>query len=164
MVVREICCLPNDLVLRQKAKRAPTVDSSIQRLINDLLETMRQVGGVGLAAPQIGVSLRVIVVQLPDEEPIAVVNPEIVKRTWEREVLEGCLSVPGYAGYIKRSLSVTVKGWNRMGKGVRVKATGLLAQALEHELDHLNGVLFIDRMESPDKLHRVEAETQAEGM
>ena len=78
MVVREICCLPNDLVLRQKAKRAPTVDSTIQRLSNDLLETMRQVGGVGLAAPQIGVSLRVIVVQLPDEEPIAVVNPEIV--------------------------------------------------------------------------------------
>ncbi len=164
MVVRKICCLPNDLVLRQKAKRVPAVDSSIQRLIDDMLETMRQVGGVGLAAPQIGVSLRVIVVQLPDEEPIAVVNPEIVKRTGEREVLEGCLSVPGYAGHIKRSVSVTVKGWDRTGKRVRIKATGLLAQALEHELDHLNGVLFIDRIESPDKLHRVEAETQAEGM
>ena len=164
MVVRKICCLPNDLVLRQKAKRVPAVDSSIQRLIGDMLETMRQVGGVGLAAPQIGVSLRVIVVQLPDEEPIAVVNPEIVKRTGEREVLEGCLSVPGYAGHIKRSVSVTVKGWDRTGKRVRIKATGLLAQALEHELDHLNGVLFIDRIESPDKLHRVEAETQAEGM
>jgi peptide deformylase len=164
MAVRAICCLPGDLVLRQKARRVTAIDSSIQRLIDDMVETMQQASGVGLAAPQIGVPLRVVVIQLPDEEPVALVNPEIVKRSGEREVVEGCLSVPGYAGDIKRSLSVTVKGRDRQGKPVRIKASGLMAQALEHELDHLNGVLFIDHIESPDKLNRVEAETQTDGM
>lgn len=164
MAVRKMCCLPGDLVLRQKAKRVPTVDGSIRRLIDDMVATMQQQGGVGLAAPQIGVSLRVVVIQLPDEEPFALVNPEIVRRSGEREVVEGCLSVPGYAGDIKRSVSVTVKGWDRWGKSVRIKATGLQAQALEHELDHLNGVLFVDHVESPDRLRRVGTEAQAEGM
>ena len=164
MAVRKMCCLPGDLVLRQKAKRVPTVDGSIRRLIDDMVATMQQQGGVGLAAPQIGVSLRVVVIQLPDEEPFALVNPEIVKRSGEREVVEGCLSVPGYAGDIRRSVSVTVKGWDRWGKSVRIKATGLQAQALEHELDHLNGVLFVDHVESPDRLRRVGTEAQAEGM
>lgn len=164
MAVREVCRLPGDLVLRQKAKRVPAIDGSIQSLIDDMVATMQQQGGVGLAAPQIGVSLRVVVIQLPDEEPIALVNPEIVKRSGEREVVEGCLSVPGYAGDIKRSVSVTVKGWDRQGKTVRIKATGLKAQALEHELDHLNGVLFVDHVASPDGLHRVGTEAQAEGM
>ncbi len=164
MAVRAICRLPGDLVLRQKARRVTVIDSSIQRLIDDMVETMQQASGVGLAAPQIGVPLRVVVIQLPDEEPVALVNPEIVKRSGEREIVEGCLSVPGYAGDIKRSLSVTVKGRDRQGKPVRIRATGLMAQALEHELDHLNGVLFIDHIESSDKLHKVEAETQTEGM
>ncbi len=164
MAVRVMCRLPNDLVLRQKAKKVTTIDGSIQRLIDDMVETMQQAAGVGLAAPQIGVSLRVVVIQLPDEEPVALINPEIVKRAGEREVMEGCLSVPGYVGDIRRSVSVTVKGRGRNGKAVRIKATGLRAQALEHELDHLNGVLFVDYVESPDKLHRVEAETQTEGM
>jgi len=164
VAVREICCLPGDLVLRQKAKRVPAIDGSIQRLIDDMVETMQQQGGVGLAAPQIGVSLRVVVIQLPGEEPVALVNPKIVKRSGEREVVEGCLSIPGYVGDIKRSVSVTVKGWNRWGKLVRIKATGLKAQALEHELDHLNGVLYVDRVESRDGLHRVGIEAQAEGM
>jgi peptide deformylase len=139
-------------------------DSSIQRLIDDMIETMQQASGVGLAAPQIGVPLRVVVIQLPDEEPVALINPEMVKRSGEREVVEGCLSVPGYAGDIKRSVSVTVKARDRQGKSVRIKASGLMAQALEHELDHLNGVLFVDHVESPEKLRRVETETQAEGM
>ncbi len=164
MAVRVMCRLPNDLVLRQKAKKVTTIDGLIQRLIDDMVETMQQAAGVGLAAPQIGVSLRVVVIQLPDEEPVVLINPEIVKRAGEREVMEGCLSVPGYVGDIKRSVSVTVKGRGRNGKAVRIKATGLMAQALEHELDHLNGVLFVDYVESPDKLHRVEAETQTEGM
>jgi peptide deformylase len=164
VAVRKMCCLPGDLVLRQKAKRVPTIDGSIRRLIDDMVATMQQQGGVGLAAPQIGVSLRVVVIQLPDEEPFALVNPEIVKRSGEREVVEGCLSVPGYAGDIRRSVSVTVKGWDRWGKSVRIKATGLQAQALEHELDHLNGVLFVDHVESPDRLRRVGTEAQAEGM
>ena len=156
--------LSEDSVLRQKAKRVSTVDSSIQRLIDDMIETMRQTGGVGLAAPQVGVSLRVVVLQMPDEEPMAIVNPEIVKRSGEREVTEGCLSVPGYYGEIKRSVSVTVKGRDRQGKAIRIKATGLMAQALEHELDHLNGILYIDHIEGEDKLHKIEPDTGAEGM
>ena len=158
MAVRQIRTLPDPL-LKRKAKRVSSIDGSIQRLIDDMLETMPQAGGVGLAAPQIGVSLRVIVLQIPDEEPVALINPEIVKRSGEREVSEGCLSVPGYAGEIKRSLSVTVKGQDRQGKTIRLKATGLMAQALEHELDHLNGVLYVDHIESNDKLHRIEPPT-----
>jgi peptide deformylase len=126
-----------------------------------MVETMQQTKGVGLAAPQVGVSLRVVVLQMPGEEPVAVINPEIVKRAGEREVTEGCLSIPGYAGEIKRSVSVTVKGRDRQGKTIRIKATGLMAQALEHELDHLNGILYIDHIEGQDKLHKVETETEA---
>lgn len=155
MAVRALCYFPNP-VLRRKAKRVSTIDGSIQRLINDMIETMHQINGVGLAAPQVGVPLRVVVLQMPEEEPIALINPQMVKRSGEREVTEGCLSIPGYAGELKRSLSVTVKGLDRKGKEVRIKATGLLAQALEHELDHLNGVLYIDHLESEDKLYMVE--------
>jgi peptide deformylase len=145
-------------VLRQKAKKITTIDKSIQRLIDDMIETMQQSDGVGLAAPQIGVSLRVIVVQMSDEAPVALINPEIVKRFGEREVTEGCLSVPGYSGQIKRSVSVTVKARNRQGKMVRIKADGLLAEALEHEIDHLNGVLYIDHLKSHDDLHQATAD------
>ncbi len=156
--------LSSDSVLRQKAKRVPTVDGSIQQLIDDMIQTMRQTNGVGLAAPQVGVSLRVVVLQMPGEEPVAIVNPQMVKRSGEREVTEGCLSVPGYYGEIKRSVSVTVKGWDRQGKAIRIKATGLMAQALEHELDHLNGILYIDHIESQDKLHKIEPDTGTEAM
>jgi len=147
-------------MLRRKAKRVSTIDNSIQQLIDHMVVTMQQAKGVGLAAPQVGVSLRVMVLQMPGEEPMAIINPEIVKRSGEREVPEACLSIPGIAGEIKRSVSVTVKGRDRQGKTIRLKATDLLAQALEHELDHLNGVLYIDRIESRDKLHKVEPETQ----
>ncbi len=158
MAIRTMRHLP-DPVLRQKAKRVPAIDSSIQQLIDDMVETMQQANGVGLAAPQVGVSLRVVVVQMPGEEPIAIINPEIVKRAGERGVTEGCLSVPGYAGEIKRSVSVTVKGQDRQGKAIRLKATELMAEALEHELDHLNGILYVDHIESQDKLHKIEPET-----
>ncbi|UCC91080.1 MAG: peptide deformylase [Dehalococcoidia bacterium] len=159
MVMRALCRFPGDPVLRQKAKRVSSIDGSIQRLIDDMVETMQQTNGVGLAAPQVGVPLRVVVLQMPGEEPVAIINPEIVKRAGKREVTEGCLSIAGYAGEINRSVSVTVKGWDRQGKPTRVKATGLMAQTLEHELDHLNGVLYIDHLESQDKLHKVEAGT-----
>ena len=158
MAIRTIRHLP-DPVLRQKAKRVPAIDSSIQRLINDMVETMQQANGVGLAAPQVGVSLRVVVVQMPGEEPIAIINPKMVKRAGEREVTEGCLSIPGYTSEIKRSISVTVKGQDRQGKAIRLKGTGLIAQALEHELDHLNGILYVDHLDSQDKLHKIEPET-----
>ncbi len=159
MTIRQLRALP-DPALRQKAKRVSTIGSSIQQLIDDMVETMQQAKGVGLAAPQVGVFLRVVVLQMPGEEPITVINPQIVKRSGEREVSEACLSVPGYVGEIKRSVSVTVKGRDRQGKAIRLKDTDLMAQALEHELDHLDGVLYIDRIESPDKLHKVEPETQ----
>jgi len=159
MAVLPVCCVP-DPVLRRRAKRVSSFDGSVQKLIDDMLETMPAVYGVGLAAPQVGVSLRIVVIGLPDEEPIVMVNPEMVKRSGERTVFEGCLSVPGYQGEIKRSVAVTVKARDRRGKEFRVKGTELLAQALEHELDHLNGVLYLDHLESSDKLHGIEAEEE----
>ena len=156
MRVLPISHFPSDHVLRQKAKRVPSIDRSVQRLIDDVIQTMQHANGVGLAAPQVGISLRVIVLQIPGQEPIALINPEIVKRIGEQEVTEGCLSVPGYYGEIKRSVEVTAKGKDRRGKVVRIKATGLMAEALEHEIDHLNGVLYIDHIESPEKLHKVQ--------
>jgi peptide deformylase len=159
VAVLSICYVP-DPVLRRRAKRVSSLDGSIQKLIDDMLETMPAASGVGLAAPQVGVSLRIVVIDLADEDPIVMVNPEIVKRSGERTVVEGCLSVPGYRGEIRRSVSVTVKARDRKGKEFRVKGTELLAQALEHELDHLNGVLYLDHLESPDMLYEIEGEEE----
>lgn len=125
-----------------------------------MLETLPAVAGVGLAAPQIGVSLRLAVIQLPDEEPIVLINPEVIRTLGERTVEEGCLSIPGYRGEITRSAGVTVKSRDRQGKEFRLKATDLLAQALEHEIDHLNGILFVDHLESQDKLFRIDPEEE----
>ena len=148
-----------DPVLKQKAKRVRAIDGSIKKLICDMIETMHsEPGRVGLAAPQIGVPLRVIVIGIPEEEDIAIINPEIVRSRGERSIDEGCLSVPGYAGHIERAESVTAKGRDQNGKEVRIKAEGLLAQALEHEVDHLNGMLYIDHLESMDKLNKIEPE------
>ncbi len=144
-----------DPVLRQKAKRVASIDGSIQKLIDDMVETMRDASGVGLAAPQIGVSLRIVVIQLPREEVITLINPQIIKRQGEREVEEACLSVPGYQGEVKRSVTVKVKAQDRQGKEIRLKGEGLLAHALEHELDHLAGTLYTDHIENPDKLWKL---------
>jgi len=158
MAVLPIRVVP-DPMLRQKAKRVKAIDGSIRKLIGDMIETLHAVPGrAGLAAPQVGVSLRVIVIGIPEGEDIALVNPEIVRRKGERMVTEGCLSIPGYFGVVKRSESVRVKGRDLRGKGIKIKANELLAQALEHEIDHLNGVLYIDYLESPDKLYKVEPE------
>ena len=141
-------------VLREKARRVRTIDSSIHKLIEDMWETMYDAPGVGLAAPQVGVSLRVIVIDAQDHDPIALINPEIVKRSGERTVDEGCLSVPGFRGEILRSVKVLAKGIDpKTGKEVRIKAQDdLMAEALEHEIDHINGVLYIDYLPSPDAL------------
>ena len=155
MAIRKLRHLP-DAVLKGKARKVSVIDESIHRLIDDMIETMQQEKGIGLAAPQIGVPLRVVVLQISEEETLAIINPEIVKRSGEKEVVEGCLSVPGYSGEIKRSIAVTVKGLDRQGKKVKIKADGLMAQALEHELDHLNGILYIDRIEDESKFHKVE--------
>jgi peptide deformylase len=145
-------------VLKQKSKRVKSIDGSIRKLAADMIETMHAASGVGLAAPQVGIPLRVIVIGMPDEEDFVLVNPQVVRRVGERWVTEGCLSVPGYFGEIQRAQRVTVKGRDLSGKEIRVKAEELLAQALEHEIDHLNGVLYIDHLESQDKLHKVEPE------
>ena len=147
-----------DPVLKQKAKRVRSIDASIHKLINDMLETMHDAPGVGLAAPQVGIPLRVIVIGIPEQEDFALINPEVVKTKGERVVNEGCLSVPGYMGQLKRAESVTVKGRDPSGKEIRIKAEELLAQALEHEIDHVNGVLYVDRLENEDDLKKIEPE------
>ncbi len=158
MAVLPIRSVP-DSVLKQKAKKVPAIDGSIKKLIRDMLETMHaEPGRVGLAAPQVGVPLRVIVIGMPEEEDIVLINPEIVRRRGERVIDEGCLSVPGYFGQIKRAESITVKGRDRDGKEARLKAEGLLAQALEHEIDHLNGTLYIDHPEVRETLRKIEPE------
>ena len=160
MSIVPIRTLP-DTILKQKSKRVRTIDSSIQKLIGNMIETMHSASGVGLTAVQVGILLRVIVIGMPGEEDIALINPELVRRKGERLVTEGCLSVPGYVGQIKRAESVTVKGLDLNGKEIRIKADELLAQCLEHELDHLNGTLYIDYLESIDKLRKIEpAEAQ----
>jgi peptide deformylase len=147
-----------DPVLRQKATRVRTVDASIRKLIADMRETLYSASGVGLAAPQVGVPLRVIVISIPEQEEFALINPEVVRKKGERIVTEGCLSIPGYVGEIKRAESVTVKGRDENGREVRIKADELLAQALEHEIDHTNGILYIDHLESMDKMRKIEPE------
>ena len=145
-----------DPTLRQKAKRVGIIGPSTQRLIDDMIDTLDDAHGVGLAANQVGVLQRVIVIQLPDEEPRVFINPEITRREGEREVEEGCLSIPGYKGLVKRSVSVRAKGLDRRGKLVRLNADELLAQALEHEIDHLDGTLYIDHLVARDKLWKEE--------
>ena len=150
-----------DPVLRQKAKRVRKIDASIQKLIDDMIETMRAAPGVGLAANQVGVPLRVIVMEIPEfddrEQPqrdlYVLINPQIVKRSGERRLDEGCLSIPGYKAEVTRSVSVTVKGLDREGKEIRIKAENdLLAEAIEHEVDHTHGTLYIDHLDSMDEL------------
>ena len=158
MAVLPIRTLP-DPILKQKAKRVRTIDGSIKKLIADMLETVHADSErVGLAAPQIGVSLRVIVIGISGEKDIVLINPEIVRKKGERSVSEGCLSYPGYFGQISRAETVTVKGRDPKWKEIRIKAEGLLAQVLEHEIDHLNGRLYIDHLESMDELRKIEAE------
>jgi len=144
-----------DPILRQKAKRVGTVDGSIPRLVKNMIETMRAASGVGLAAPQVGIPLRVVVIGVPDQEPFALINPQIVRKSGERVIEEGCLSIPGYIGEVRRAVSVTAKGMDPKGKEVRIKGTELLAQALEHEINHLNGVLYIDQLTSQDTFRKV---------
>jgi len=147
-------------ILRQKAKRVPKGMRGLRKLTDKMFATMDAASGIGLAAPQIGVSLRVIVVDA-DEVRMAVVNPEIV-RTSEESVLdeEGCLSYSSYYGPVNRYQSVVIKGRSLEGKEVRIRATDLLARVFQHEIDHLDGILFLDRLDDPDQLRRVEPETE----
>jgi peptide deformylase len=157
MAIIPIRTLP-DPVLRQKAKKVSGVDPSIRKLIANMIDTMHDASGVGLAAPQVGVSLRLAVIRMPGEGAgdIVLINPEVVKKSGEREIEERCLSIPGYAGTVKRACSVTVKARDENWKEVRIKGEELLAQALEHEIDHLGGILYVDLLESQDKLIKLE--------
>lgn len=167
MAIRKIVTLPEP-VLRRKARKVTEFGPELQLLIDDMIETMRAAPGVGLAAPQVDVPLRVIVVEYnedeeEDEEKLpklyTVVNPEIVRLDSETELgTEGCLSIPGYAGNVDRPLGVTVKGLNRRGQPLKIKANGWLARIFQHEVDHLEGVLFIDRAERVWELKGDEAE------
>ena len=146
-----------DRVLRRKARKVRRNDGSIQRLADDMLDTLRQAEGVGLAANQVGVLKRVIVIQLPQEEaPRVYINPEIIHREGEREVEEGCLSVPGYKGVITRAIWVKAKALDRTSRLVRLRADGILAQAIEHEIDHLDGILFMDHLKEHQQLVKIE--------
>lgn len=155
MAVLSIRTLP-DPILRQKAKKVGIIDGSIPKLVKNMIETMRAASGVGLAAPQVGIPLRVIVIGIPDQEPFALINPQIVRKSGERIIEEGCLSIPGYIGQVTRAVSVTAKGLDPKGKEVRIKGTELLAQALEHEINHLNGILYIDQLTSQDTFRKIE--------
>lgn len=136
-----------------------------------MVDSMIAAKGVGIAAPQIGVPLRVVVLGILGREPFALINPEIVRRTGERRVTEGCLSIPGYRGEITRSLSVVVRALDEKGRQTRIKASAktddeeeaLLAQALEHEVDHINGILYIDHLASLDELVKIEPEEEEPG-
>lgn len=164
MAVREILTSEHP-ALRQKAKKIKKIDASLQKLIDDMIETMEDAPGQGLAAPQLGVGLRVIVIDAKpgdtdDEEQekpvkLQLVNPEIVSKSGEQFGEEGCLSIPGYVGNVRRAMQVTVRGLNRKGKEVRITATHNLSRALQHEIDHLDGVLYTDLLEKPDDLFRL---------
>lgn len=134
-----------DPVLQQKAVEVPRITKKISKLIDDMLETMYEANGVGLAAPQVGVGQRIIVLDV-GEGPICLVNPVMVESAGEDIDVEGCLSIPERWVYVKRAEEVEVTGLNEKGKPVRIKAEGYLARALQHEIDHLDGILMLDRM------------------
>ena len=145
-------------ILRQKAKKVHHFDASMQKLVDDMFETMHAAHGVGLAAPQIALSVRLFVAEY-EENKLALFNPEIIKAEGEELGTEGCLSIPGYAGdNIRRATSIVVKGQDVRGKPMRVRAEGWYARVLQHEIDHLDGILFLDRLDRPEDLREVSAE------
>lgn len=157
MAIRQIR-LNGDEILRKKAREVDTVDDKIRELLHDMLETMHKYNGVGLAGPQVGILKRVIVIDLYDgEEPLLLVNPKIIKSKGKQEVDEGCLSFPNEYAKIIRPKEVVVEALNENGEKVKIVAKDLLAQALSHEIDHLDGILFVDNM-IPGTLQYVEPE------
>ncbi len=170
MPIRDIVKHPND-ILRRKALPVNTIDVAMRKLLDDMVETMRAAPGVGLAGPQVNVPLRVIVVEYGEEpeedgngqqtpkQLFALVNPEITRSSTETaSATEGCLSIPGLIGDVERAESVTIKALNKRGQPVKIKAKGWLARIFQHEVDHLNGVLFIDRAENIQALREEDAQ------
>ena len=161
-MVREIRKI-GDPVLRRKAKKVEKITKETQTLIDDMLETMHAAHGQGLAAPQVGVLQRVAVVEVPQHEDApgsgvvyVLVNPEVVKQSdevWQSQ--EGCLSIPGWRGEVERASRVTVKAMDRAGNRVKLDLEGEVARAALHEIDHLDGILYIDKLTAPDRVWRV---------
>ena len=148
--------LAPDPILFRKARKVAKITAQHRKLASDMIETMTEYHGVGLAANQVGVLERICVVQTPDmEEALVLVNPEIVHREGEREVEEGCLSVPGYRGMVVRSVLVRTRALDLNSKTFKLEADELLAQALEHEIDHLNGIMYMDHLVAHTKLYPV---------
>lgn len=155
MAIRQVR-LETDEILRKKAKEVDEVDDRIREILDDMLETMHEYNGVGLAGPQIGILKRIIVIDLYDgNKPLKLVNPKIIKQKGEQEVDEGCLSFPNEFAKLIRPAEIIVEALNENGKKVKIKGEGLLAQALAHEIDHLDGILFVDKM-IPGTLHYVD--------
>jgi len=146
---------PRAAVLRRKAQPVRAVDRQVQELIEDMFATIRAARGLGLAAPQVGISRRVIVASL-EQRAIALVNPKILRQEGEEVATEACLSIPGLLGDVPRSQRVVVRGRNRRNRTITIEAEGLLARILQHEIDHLDGILFPDRVTDPKTLRRVE--------
>ena len=173
MALRTIVTLP-DPVLRRKARPISKFDGNLQTLIDDMIETMRDAPGVGLAAPQVGISDRLIVIEYGEEEEnengeiveqpkklYVMINPEIVKVSEEKEMgVEGCLSIPGLVGEVERYSTLQIKGLNRRGQPTKVKAEGWLARIFQHEIDHLDGVVYPDRA---TKVWKPSADEEVEG-
>lgn len=160
MSIRRIRVFP-DPILRKKCRVVRRVDDKVRELAYDMVETMDAAGGVGLAANQVGALPRVVTIHLPgDEDAIILVNPEIRETEGEREIVEGCLSFPGYEGMVKRSVTVKARWLDENGSKMKITTEELFAQALEHEVDHLNGILYVDHLLAHEKL--VAAGTHAE--
>ena len=155
--------------LRQKAHRIRHAEDGLKKLAGDMHETLDEAPGVGLAGPQVGVMRRIIVVHLPEDyleegSPdirMTLLNPEIIKGHGDEVALEGCLSIPGWIGNVRRKTSVTVKAIDLNDRSVRIKADGWLARVLQHEIDHLDGILFVDRMEDGEELLRDDEDEEA---
>lgn len=159
MAIREIR-LSGDEILRKTSREVEEVTDKIRELLDDMVETMHKYNGVGLAAPQVGILKRAIVIDLYDgEEPLQLVNPKIIKAKGKQEVEEGCLSFPNEYAKMVRPKEVTVEALDRNGKKVKITGKDLLAQALAHEIDHLNGILFVDNM-IPGTLEYIDSENK----
>ncbi len=152
---------PKAGVLRRKAKPVGRVTAEVARLIDEMIETMHEAHGVGLAAPQVGISKRVFVAEV-DERVHAIVDPQMVKAEGEEVTSEGCLSIPGMVADVPRAVHVVVKGKNRRGRGIRLDAEGLLARVIQHEMDHLDGILFLDRVVDRATIREITAAAEDE--